>query len=114
MRGSINTYRCTKILAVSSTHACATRRNADLVSNAIIHLLQLFIDLLHITTGDNGKEFADHKSIDKDLNNDFFVCHHPAKEWGADETLNGLVRQDIPKYRDHATATDQELEILMD
>ena len=103
-----------KKLVVSSTHACATRRNADLVGNAIIHLLQLFIDLLQIITGDNGKEFADHELINKDLNNDFFVCHCSALERGANETLNGLVRQDIPKDHDLATATDQELEILMD
>ena len=114
MRGSDNTFCWTKKRAVSSTHACATRRNAELVGNAIILLLQPLIDLLHIITGDNGKEFADHERIDKVLNNDFLVCHYPAKERGAYETLNGLVRQDILKDHDIATATDQELEILMD
>jgi IS30 family transposase len=78
MRGSINTYRYTKKLAVSSTHACATRRNAKLVSNAIIHLFQHLIDMMHTITGDNGKEFADHERIDKDLNIDFFACHYSA------------------------------------
>jgi IS30 family transposase len=61
------------------THTCATRRNAKLVGNAIIHLLQPLIDLLHTITGDNGKEFADHERIDKDLNIDFFFgCHYSA------------------------------------
>ena len=63
VRDSINTYRCTKKLAVISTHACATRRNAELVSNAIIHLFQPLIDLLHIITGDNGKEFTGNERI---------------------------------------------------
>lgn len=76
-----------------STYTCVTRTNAELVSNAIIHLFQSLIDLLHIITGDKGKEFADHEHIDKDFNIDFFfVCHYPAEEWGADETLSGLVK----------------------
>jgi IS30 family transposase len=66
-----------KKLAVCSTHTCAIRRNAELGSNAIIHLLQPLIDLLHIITGDNGKEFAGHERIDKDLKIDFFFdCHY--------------------------------------
>jgi IS30 family transposase len=79
MRDSIKTFRWTKKLAVSTTYTCVTRRNAKLVGNAIIHLLQPLIDLLHTITGDNGKEFADHERIDKDLNIDFFFgCHYSA------------------------------------
>ncbi len=115
MMGSINTFRWTKKLAVSSTHACASRRNAEPIGDAIIQLLQPFIDLLHTITGNKGDEFADHERIDKDRIIDFFCCLPLFRSGaGADETLNGLVRQDIHKDLDVAALTDQELKILMD
>ncbi len=90
------------------------RRTAELVGEAIIHLLQPLTDLLHTITGDNGKEFAQHQRIARELKIDFFFTHpYSAWERGANENMNGLVRQYIPKSRDLATVTDQELEVIM-
>jgi len=90
------------------------RRTAELVGEAIIHLLQPLTDLLHTITGDNGKEFAQHQRIARELKIDFFFAHpYSAWERGANENMNGLVRQYIPKSRDLATVTDQELEVIM-
>jgi len=90
------------------------RRTAERVGEAIIHLLQPLIDLLHTITGDNGKEFAEHQRIAKELKIDFFFTHpYSAWERGTNENMNGLVRQYIPKNRDLAPVTDQDLMIIM-
>ncbi len=90
------------------------RRTAELVGDAIVHLLQPLTDLLHTITTDNGKEFADHQRIAKALKIDFFFAHpYSAWERGANENMNGLVRQYIPKDRDLTTVSDQELDVIM-
>jgi IS30 family transposase len=90
------------------------RRSAKLVAEAIIHLLQPLSGQRHTITGDNGKEFAEHRYIARELGIDFFFAHpYSAWERGSNENMNGLVRQYIPKNRDLATVTVQELEGIM-
>jgi len=86
------------------------RRTADLVSGAVIDLLQPFGEHLHTITGDNGKEFAEHERISRKLNTDFFFAH-PFAAWerGTNENMNGLVRQYIPKRRQFDTISEHEL-----
>lgn len=76
----------------------------------MIALLQLVADRAYTITGDNGKEFAEHVRFAKELIIDFFFAH-PCAAWerGANENINGLVRQYIPKIRNFATVTDEEL-----
>jgi IS30 family transposase len=90
------------------------RRTAELVSEATIDLLQPVADRLHTITGDNGKEFAEHERIAQELGIDFFFAHpYAAWERGANENMNGLVRQYIPKNRDFTSVTNNELEQIM-
>ena len=90
------------------------RRKAGLVSTAIIDLLQPVADRLHTITGDNGKEFAEHERIAQELEVSFFFAHpYAAWERGANENMNGLVRQYIPKNRDLSSVTDEELLQIM-
>ena len=86
------------------------RRTADLVSEAVIDLLQPLSERLHTITGDNGKEFAEHERISRELKTDFFFAH-PFAAWerGTNENTNGLVRQYIPKHREFESITDNEL-----
>ena len=86
------------------------RRTADLVSDAVIGLLQPIADHSHTITGDNGKEFAEHERISRELNTDFFFAH-PFAAWerGTNENMNGLVRQYIPKPREFDTISEHEL-----
>ena len=86
------------------------KRTADLVSDAVIGLLQPFGEHLHTITGDNGKEFAEHERISRELNTDFFFAH-PFAAWerGTNENMNGLVRQYIPKPREFDTISEHEL-----
>jgi len=90
------------------------RRKANLVSAAVIDLLQPVADRLHTITGDNGKEFAEHERIAQELEVSFFFAHpYAAWERGANENMNGLVRQYIPKNRDLLSVTDEELLLIM-
>ena len=89
------------------------RRTADLVSEAVIDLLQPISEPLHTITADNGKEFAEHERISRELNTDFFFAH-PFVAWerGTNENMNGLVRQYIPKNREFASITEHELLVI--
>ena len=68
------------------------RRTADLVSNAVISLLQPIAEHSHTITGDNGKEFAEHERISHELNTDFYFAH-PFAAWerGTNENMKWLV-----------------------
>jgi IS30 family transposase len=61
-------------------------------------------------TYDNGKEFANHASIDKAVGSTTHFAD-PYSSWqrGSNENLNGLIRQYIPKSRPLSTVTDVEL-----
>lgn len=90
------------------------KRTADQVSNALIDLLRPLADRLHTITADNGKEFAEHERVAQELQVDFFFAHpNAAWERGANENMNGLVRQYIPKKRNFVSVTDAELIQIM-
>jgi len=76
-------------------------RTAELVQKATVELLLPIKDLLTTITSDNGKEFANHQRISKELDLDFYFAR-PYHSWerGANENLNGLIRQCIPKRSD--------------
>jgi IS30 family transposase len=90
------------------------QRTADQVSHAMIDLLLPVSDRLHTITADNGKEFAEHERVAHELQVDFFFAHpNTAWERGANENMNGLVRQYIPKKRNFASVTNVELIQIM-
>lgn len=70
------------------------RKEAELVKEAAIGLLAELKPYLHTITADNGKEFALHGQISQALEVDFYFAH-PYRSWerGANENLNGLIRQ---------------------
>lgn len=74
------------------------RKEAELVKQAALDLLADLKPYLHTITADNGKEFAQHQLISQALEIDFFFAH-PYHSWerGANENLNGLIRQYVPK-----------------
>ena len=90
------------------------QRTADKVSKAMIDLLLPVSDRLHTITADNGKEFAEHERVAHELQVDFFFAHpNAAWERGANENMNGLVRQYIPKKCNFASVTNVELIHIM-
>jgi len=78
--------------------AYVNSKKAKQVELKTIELLEPWIPFIHTITSDNGKEFANHKAIAEELNIDFYFAK-PYHSWqrGANENLNGLVRQYFPK-----------------
>jgi IS30 family transposase len=73
-------------------------KESELVKQATISLLQNWKLYLFTITSDKGKEFAMHQDIAKALKINFYFAN-PYSPWerGANENLNGLIRQYIPK-----------------
>lgn len=91
------------------------KRTADNVKNAIISMLKPFKGLVHTITADNGKEFAMHREIAKELKTDFYFAH-PYASWerGLNENTNGLIRQYFPKKSSFTELADKDMEQVMD
>ena len=74
------------------------RATASETSRAIIELLGPIKDHIYTLTSDNGKEFAQHDQVSKELKAKFFFANpYRSCERGLNENTNGLVRQYFPK-----------------
>lgn len=73
-------------------------KKAESIKHEIINLLAPYKRIVHTITSDNGTEFAEHKTIAKKLDCDFFFAD-PYSSWqrGLSEYTNKLIRQYIPK-----------------
>ena len=73
-------------------------KDSKALADKAAEMLMPFKGLLHTVTSDNGKEFAEHKAIAKSLAVDYYFAH-PYHSWerGANENMNGLIRQYLPK-----------------
>jgi len=80
------------------------------IETKTIQLLENWTPMLKTITSDNGKEFANHKSIAQKLEIDFYFAK-PYHSWqrGANENLNGLIRQYFPKGCDFDNITRQQI-----
>ena len=80
----------------------------------MISLLTLFAACVHTRTTDNGKEFAQHERIAGTLDAKFFFAH-PYAFWerGANENMNGLIRQFFPKKMRFESITRTDIEFAM-
>ena len=89
-------------------------RSAEAVAQAVVRLLSQFKPRVHTITSDNGKEFAAHRHIARELGAKFYFAH-PYASWerGQNENINGLIRQYFPKGMDFSTITQQQLEHVM-
>lgn len=89
-------------------------KHSSLVAEAIIERLG-WTQPVESITSDNGKEFAAHQRIAKELATEVYFAH-PYSSWerGSNENTNGLIRQYFPKNRDLTTVTTQEELMVMD
>jgi len=73
-------------------------KEAVVVEAAVKKILQEWKPMLHTITSDNGKEFANHQSIATSLEVSYYFAK-PYHSWerGANENMNGLIRQYFPK-----------------
>jgi IS30 family transposase len=61
-----------------------------------------------------GKEFAQHERIAKKIDTKFYFAH-PYSSWerGANENMNGLIRQFFPKKMRFESITDKDVKFAM-
>ena len=81
------------------------------IETKIVELLKDWKPLLHTITSDNGKEFSNHQQIAQKLEIDYFFAK-PYHSWerGANENLNGLIRQYFPKKSNFENITQEQIE----
>lgn len=89
-------------------------KHAEGVTAATITLLKLYSDKVLTITADNGKEFAGHETMSKELNAQVYFAH-PYSSWerGLNENTNGLIRQYFPKGSSFEAITDEQVEAVM-
>lgn len=89
-------------------------KTAKAVSDAMIAMRKPFSMRVHTLTTDNGREFAQHERIAATLDADFFFAH-PYSSWdrGANENMNGLIRQFFPKKMAFDSITTKEIELAI-
>jgi IS30 family transposase len=87
------------------------RNTAESVERAIAELLCPIAAKVHTITSDNGREFANHQSVEKKLQAAFYFAH-PFAPWerGTNENTNGLVRQYFPKGSDFSKITESDIQ----
>jgi IS30 family transposase len=87
------------------------RNTAQAVEQAIEELLLPVAGRVYTITSDNGREFANHQSIEKKLQANFYFAH-PFAAWerGTNENTNGLVRQYFPKGSDFSKITEADIQ----
>ncbi|HBV21664.1 MAG TPA: IS30 family transposase [Nitrosomonas sp.] len=85
-------------------------KQADGVAIKIGELLAAHLDKCITMTFNNGKEFAEHEQLAKNLNVDIYFAH-PYHSWERDlnENNNGLLRQYFPKNKALAEVTEDEV-----
>ena len=89
------------------------RKEAALVTRAALDALLPYKHHLHTITADNGKEFALHQTISAALEIDFYFAKpYHAWERGANENINGLIRQYFPKRLDFTSITDEQVQTV--
>lgn len=93
----------------------APNRTAAEVRAVIVKRLLPLSEHVHTLTYDNGKEFALHQDIDKELQSCGYFAH-PYHSWerGLNENTNGLIRQFLPKGKDLSEVTDKDIQRVMD
>ena len=90
-------------------------KEARTIESKTIELLQDWKPLIKTITSDNGKEFAGHQEIATSLDIDFYFAK-PYHSWerGANENLNGLIRQYFPKKSDFKSITNDKIKQVID
>lgn len=86
-------------------------KEASTIEAKTVELLQEWKPLLKTITSDNGKEFSNHQAIADSLDIDYFFAK-PYHSWerGANENLNGLIRQYFPKKSNFELITKVEIQ----
>ncbi len=85
-------------------------KHANVVTAALIEMLEPIKPVIKTITSDNGKEFAYHKQVSQILDTDFYFAN-PYHSWerGLNEHTNGLIRQYLPKKTDFTQVSKEDI-----
>jgi len=85
-------------------------KHAEVVTTALIEMLEPIKPVVKTITSDNGKEFAYHKQVSHILDTDFYFAN-PYHSWerGLNEHTNGLIRQYLPKKTDFTQVSKEDI-----
>lgn len=98
--------RCSRLLRMAKL----SRRTTRVVRRQFRRCLGVYADKVKTVTLDNGKEFAGHADLARDLGcSIFFADPYASHQRGTSENTNGLIRQYLPKDRDLTTLTGAEI-----
>ena len=88
----------------------AANKTARAVTDAICDYLKPYRDRVLTLTYDNGREFAYHEEIARELTAEGFFAH-PYHSWerGLNENTNGLIQQYVPKGKDIDDLSDKDV-----
>jgi len=88
----------------------AANKTARAVTDASCDYLKPYQERVLTLTYDNGREFAYHEEIARELTAEGFFAH-PYHSWerGLNENTNGLIRQYIPKGKDIDDLSDEDV-----
>jgi len=86
-------------------------KDSQIVKQAVIELLSEFKPILQTITSDNGKEFSQHQEISRELDVGYYFAR-PYHSWerGANENMNGLIRQYFPKGMSFENITNEQVQ----
>ena len=89
-------------------------KQAKTTADALIESMLPLKNHVFTITLDNGKEFAQHERISKELETDIYFAH-PYSSWerGINENTNGLLRRYFPKKIDFMTLTDKQIQSVV-
>ena len=88
----------------------AINKTARAVTDAICDHLRPYQERVLTLTYDNGREFAYHEEITRELTAEGFFAHpYHSSERGLNENTNGLIRQYIPKGKDIDDLSDEDV-----
>ena len=88
-------------------------KDSEILKNEVVKMLYEFKPILKTVTSDNGKEFSKHQDISMELEIDYFFAR-PYHSWerGANENLNGLIRQYFSKGSSFENITKEQVQIV--
>lgn len=90
-------------------------KNAEALATAAIQAMSSIKGKVKTITFDNGLEFSAHEKIAAGLDAKIYFAN-PYCSWerGANENVNGLIRQYFPKATDFNEVTENEIAVVMD
>lgn len=103
--------RCSKFALVKHVPS----KHATIVTQAMIEMMLPIQKITHTITSDNGKEFAYHEQIAKELQTQFYFANaYHSWERGLNEHTNGLIRQYLPKQTDFTNLKKEQIQFIQD